>query len=99
MCPPFKKQRPRCDWDLRKKETIYMHKAPMPYPHLGPCTSRGMSKTIAPPRGPTWKHCLGPQVSPQPCYHNRSTPESGSCVGGWWEVNIGWYWNREPFLG
>src|ERR1700733_1342785 len=73
-----------------------MHKAPMPYPHLGPCTSRGMSKTIAPPRGPTWKHCLGPQVSPQPCYHNRSTPESGSCVGGRWEVDIGWYWNREP---
>jgi hypothetical protein len=46
---------------LYLKEGIY--KAPMPYPHLNPCTSGGMSMTIAPPGGPTQKRCLGPQVS------------------------------------
>jgi hypothetical protein len=39
-----------------------IYKAPMPYPHLDPCTSGGMSMTIAPPGGPTRKRCLGPQV-------------------------------------
>jgi hypothetical protein len=37
----------------------------MPYPHPSPCTSGGMSMTIAPPRGPTQKRRLGPQVSLQ----------------------------------
>ena len=75
-----------------------MYKAPMPYPHLNPCTSGGMSMTIAPPRGPTWKHCLGPQVLLQGFVYLWERPLSKPQVGRWWEVNVGSHWDRELLL-
>jgi hypothetical protein len=54
--------------------------------------------TIAPPGGPTQKHCLGPQVLLQcPVYlweRSLAKPQ----VGRRWEVNIGSCWDRESLL-
>jgi hypothetical protein len=76
----------------------HMYKAPMPYPHLGPCTSGGMSMTIAPPRGPTQKHCLGPQVLLCDLVYLWLWPLSKPQVCSRWKVNIGLYWDGEPSL-
>ena len=73
-----------------------MYKAPMPYPHLNPCTSGGMSMTIAPPRGPTQKRCLGPQVLLRGLVYLWERPLSKLQVGGRWEVDIRLCWDRKP---
>ena len=75
-----------------------MYKAPMPYPHLNPCTSGGMSMTIAPPRGPTRKRCLGPQVLLQGLVYLWERPLSKPQVRSRWKVNVGSHWNGEPSL-
>jgi hypothetical protein len=73
-----------------------MYKAPMPYPHLNPCTSGGMSMTIAPPRGPTQKRCLGPQVLLRGLVHLWERPLSKLQVGSRWEVNVRLCRNGKP---
>jgi hypothetical protein len=75
-----------------------IYKAPMPYPHLDPYTSGGMSMTIAPPGGPTRKHCLGPQVSLWDLYLSLGVASSKPQVCGRWKVNIGLYWRRKLLL-
>jgi hypothetical protein len=66
-CAPPQVATPSLRAQFEEKEAYTIHNIHVQganaYPHLGPCTSGGMSMTIAPPEGPTWKKCLGPQVS------------------------------------
>jgi hypothetical protein len=52
--------------------------------------------TIAPPRGPTQKHCLGPQVLLRGLIYHWERPLSKPQVGSWWEVDIRLCWGRKP---
>jgi hypothetical protein len=52
--------------------------------------------TIAPPRGPTQKRCLGPQVLLRGLIYHWERPLSKPQVGSWWEVDIGLYWDGKP---
>jgi len=66
--PPFKvaTRSLRSQLYVRRKD---IYKAQMPYPHLGPCTSGGMSMTITPPRGPTQKCCFrATGIAPGSCF-------------------------------
>jgi hypothetical protein len=54
--------------------------------------------TIAPPRGPTQKHCLGPQVLLQGLVYLWKRSLVKPQVGRGWEVNIGSRWDRESLL-
>jgi hypothetical protein len=51
--------------------------------------------TIAPPRGPTQKCCLGPQVLLRGLVYHWERPLSKPQVGGRREVNIRLCWGRK----
>jgi hypothetical protein len=74
--PPYTVAMPSLRSQL-KGPMVCMYKAPMHYPHLSPCTSGGMSMTIAPPKGLTQKHRLGLQVS-----YSVTKASSGRVVEG-----------------